>query len=122
MKIYLVFDCINSDTLIIKAGQTISANESFHLFKRDDDGIEDKITDEINSLIYPFSVNQSLNSHVSIGNPAKTLLAYVASTLGQQLSYQRAPFRQVLWLLQRKEKSGWNTTASLSEDARVTFC
>lgn len=46
MKTYLVFDCINSDTLIINAGQTISANESFHLFKRDDDGIEDKITDE----------------------------------------------------------------------------
>lgn len=43
---------------------------------------EDKITDEINSLIYPFPVNQPLNSHVSIGDPAKTLLAYVASTLG----------------------------------------
>ncbi len=46
MKTYLVFDCINSDTLIINAGQTISANESFHLFQRNDDGIEDKITDE----------------------------------------------------------------------------
>ena len=42
---------------------------------------EDKITDEINSLIYPFPVDQPLNSHVSIGDPAKTLLAYVASTL-----------------------------------------
>ncbi len=46
MKTYLVFDCINSDTLIINAGQTITAKESFHLFQRDDNGIEDKVTNE----------------------------------------------------------------------------
>lgn len=44
MKKYLVFDCINKDSLLFEAGQIIPAGKSYKLFTPDDEGIEDKVT------------------------------------------------------------------------------
>lgn len=60
MKNYLVFDCINSDTLYFNAGQTIRAGESFRLFTVEDDGdIEDKVTDQSEEQILQWLMSSS---------------------------------------------------------------
>lgn len=59
MKNYLVFDCVNSDTLFFKAGQTIRAGESFRLFTTEDSGIEDKVTDESEEQILKWLMSSS---------------------------------------------------------------
>lgn len=59
MKNYLVFDCVNSDTLFFSAGQTIRAGESFRLFTTEDRGIEDKVTDESEEQILQWLMSSS---------------------------------------------------------------
>jgi hypothetical protein len=59
MKNYLVFDCINTDKLVFKAGQTIRAGESFRLFTTEDNGIEDKIIDESEEQILNWLMSSS---------------------------------------------------------------
>lgn len=43
---------------------------------------EDGITDEINSLSYPLGASDRIASHVNVGDPALTLLRYVATAYG----------------------------------------
>ncbi len=45
MKNYLVFHCINLDSVYFNAGESISAGESYQLFTPEDQVIEDKVTD-----------------------------------------------------------------------------
>lgn len=59
MKIYLVFDCVNSDTLYLSAGQKIRAGKSFRLFRTDDNGIEDKVTDQNEEQILRWLMSSS---------------------------------------------------------------
>lgn len=59
MKNYLVFDCVNSDTLFFNAGQTIHAGESFRLFTPEDTGIEDKVTHQSEEQILQWLVSSS---------------------------------------------------------------
>lgn len=59
MKNHLVFDCVNSDTLFINAGQTIRAGESFRLFTTEEDGIEDKVTNQSEEQILQWLISSS---------------------------------------------------------------
>jgi len=57
MRKYLVFDCINTDTLAFNQGEIISADKSYNLFTPEDDGIEDNITNEDEEQILKLFMN-----------------------------------------------------------------
>ncbi len=59
MKNYLVFDCVNTDTLYFKAGETIPAGTSYKLFTTEDAGVEDKVTGESEEEILKWLMSSS---------------------------------------------------------------
>lgn len=78
MKSYLVFDCVNSDTLYLSAGQTIRAGESFRLFTPEDSGIEDKVTDQSEEQILQWLMSSSGGDLLldKLGFPRNALRAF----------------------------------------------